>query len=109
MTIEIEQEPDRVPRGLVRSGAAVTIGMIVASVGATLLLGWGGLHQALRIESRPPALLDRDLFAGTTRAERLKRLAEQHLRSYGWVNRAAGIVHVPIDVAIESYLEEKQR
>ncbi len=31
--------------------------------------------------------------------------AEAHLEAYGWVDEEAGIVHVPIDVAIDLYLE----
>ena len=109
MTFEIEQEPDRVPRGLVRSAAVVVIVMIVASVAATLLLGRGGLGEAGRIDSKPPEFLDLELFDEPTQAETNVLVARERLRSYGWVDRSQQIIHVPLDVAIEHYLAETHR
>jgi hypothetical protein len=105
--IPIEQEPDRVPRGLLRvSAVAVAIG-IAASIGATLLLARGSLGEVMRVESRPPARLDARLFGLPTDAELLERRADERLRGYGWVDRGRGIVHVPLDVAIELCLGER--
>jgi hypothetical protein len=105
--IPIEQEPDRVPRGLVRFSAAAVAIAIAASAGATLLLARGSLGEVMRVDSRPPARLDVQLFELGTEAERLSRLADERLRSYGWIDRGRGLVHVPLDVAIELYLEER--
>jgi hypothetical protein len=105
--IPIEQEPDRVPRGVVRISAVVVAAGIAASVGATLLLARGSLGEVLRAPPAPPARIDVRLFGLETEAERQYRLADERLRRYGWVDRGRGLVHVPLDVAIELYLEER--
>ena len=48
-------------------------------------------------------------FARETAAERNMREQRTHLKSYGWVNRERGIVHVPVDVAMRLYLEEQRK
>lgn len=37
--------------------------------------------------------------------ERLQGEKLKHLRSYGWVNKAEGIVHIPIDKAIDDFIK----
>jgi hypothetical protein len=105
--IPIEQEPDRVPRGLVRISAAAVAIAIAASVGAVLLLARGVVGEVVRVDPRPPARIDVQLFDLPTEAERLQRRAEARLQRYGWIDRGRGIVHVPLDVAIELYLQER--
>ena len=103
----IQQEPDRVPRGLVRVSAVAVAVAIAASVGAVLLLGRGGLGEMGRVDSRPPENLDVELFQLEAPGERMRRLGDDRLGRYGWVDRARGLVHVPLDVAIELYLQER--
>jgi len=103
----IEQEPDRVPRGLVRISAAAVAISIAASIGATLLLGRAGLYEARTPESPPSTHLDLRLFDLPTEAEQLWLRADARLQRYGWIDRSRGIVHVPLDVAIELYLGEQ--
>ena len=105
----IEQEHDVVPRGVVRAfGAMIGIG-IVLSVLATLLLGHGSLGEVMRDISTPPAQIETREFPRETDEERAQRLAAERLRGYGWVDRDGGLIHVPIEVALEMYLREVQR
>src|SRR5690606_9996361 len=105
----IDQEPERVPRGLIRWSALVLLIMIVASIGATLLLGRGSLRELSPVRSQIPTRIDRELFLIPTEFEQLQAEAEQQLRSYGWVDRERGVIHVPLEVAIEAYLAEQRR
>ena len=104
--IRIEQEPDRVPRGLIRLSALALAIALIASVGATLYLGRRHLRELTRVESSAPRNIETRPFELPTEAEQLARDAQARLRSYGWVDRDRGLVHVPLDVAIELYLQE---
>lgn len=104
----IEQQPESVPRGLVRRAALVILIGIVLSVLATALLD-RGLGEQQSISTRAPRRIDQEVFSGPTRTERQLRQAAAHLRSYGWIDRERGIIHVPIDVAIDLYLTERAR
>lgn len=108
-TFRIDQEPERVPRGLIRWSALVLLIMIVASIGATLLLGRGALREFSPVRSKIPARIDQELFLIPTESEQLQAEAQQRLQSYGWVDRTRGVIHVPIEVAIEAYLAEQKR
>ena len=47
-------------------------------------------------------------FESNSEAQHLKAQQEARLRSYGWVNRSQGTIHIPIDVAIERYVVRHQ-
>lgn len=104
--IPIDQEPDRVPRRVLAQSAIVIGAGIVASIFATLLLIAPYAGEIVRPSEKVPGPLDTGLFMVPTEGERERQAAEERLRSYGWVDRARGIVHVPIEVAIEQYLGE---
>ena len=107
--IPIDQEPDLVPRNLIRESALVLGIAIAACIGATLLLGGHRLFAHVPVDTAPPARLDTELFQDQTEAERAKVAAAERLKQYGWVDRARGIIHIPIDVAIEQYLARPAR
>jgi hypothetical protein len=46
-------------------------------------------------------LVEQQLFESSNRGERDRAAREERLRSYGWVDRKAGVVHLPIDRAME--------
>jgi hypothetical protein len=46
-------------------------------------------------------LVEQQLFERATRGERDREAHRERLRSYGWVDRKAGVVHLPIDRAME--------
>jgi hypothetical protein len=102
----IEQEPDELPRGLVGRSAVLIAVSIAASVAATVLLTGGRLGETVHVTSKPPARLDIAPFALPTAAELAREAVAARLAAYGWVDRARGTIHVPLDVAIELYLAE---
>jgi hypothetical protein len=102
------QEPDRVPaRRLASIGLA---GLLVFSVGAM----WAtsvqrGATGSVRGDTAPrPALAGKDevgmvyqpRFAGSIAAAKNDE-ARRRLSGAGWVDRDAGVVHVPIERAME--------
>lgn len=106
---EIEQEPDRLPRGLIRIAALVLAFMIVASVIGTELLGPAELGETLHMERRASAQIEAVPFVAPTDSELETRRADAQLRTYGWVDRNRGVIHVPLEVATELYLAEPAR
>ncbi len=104
----VEQEPDQVPRGLVRISAIAIAISVAASVGAVVLLGGRNLGETMRVDSAPPPRIDILPFELETDPERERRAARERLERYGWVDRQRRIIHVPIEVAIESYLAERR-
>ena len=53
-------------------------------------------------------IVDQAPFETTRSAERYRREQLQRLYGYGWVDPQRGIIHVPIDVAIDRFLAEQQ-
>ncbi len=47
-------------------------------------------------------------FSARTDAESQAQAAKLRLRSYGWVARDEGVVHIPIDVAYDVYLRGRR-
>lgn len=104
------QEPDRLPflRLLTVLGLAVMI-MVVLCLWA--LANWRSvLHQRrpdkLRAERSLPAPRERQgveegIFSLTAPALRLRQQQEAHLSGFGWVDRAQGVVQIPINDAID--------
>jgi hypothetical protein len=96
----------------------VVIGVILAVAGAVAVAAWLGaswredlggepysggatLGQPREVEGTPMSLFsDPDPPEATTAADQLS--------SYGWVDEERGIVRVPIDVAIDLYLERAE-
>jgi hypothetical protein len=53
-------------------------------------------------------IVDQTPFETTRGAERYRRRDLDRLNSYGWVDPDKGIIHVPIDRAIDRFLAEQQ-
>ena len=49
------------------------------------------------------------VFALDQRAAQKRLQQMERLRSYGWVDREAGVAHIPIDEAMKMYLAEQQK
>jgi hypothetical protein len=47
-------------------------------------------------------IVDQVPFAGDRRLDRWREARAAHLNSYGWIDRGKGIVHVPIERAMEA-------
>jgi hypothetical protein len=91
---------------------AVAIGMIISAViiYAALGLFFGALqHGAEEAKGPPPPQIDTSQLPPEPRLQaspavdlvRVQATATAQLNSYGWVDRQAGIVHIPIDQAMD--------
>jgi hypothetical protein len=110
------QEPDLVPGPAI---AGIGAGVVMAVIAGVLVAHFLGSCRARQLGTAwlPPAQLPElpsDVNAMETRpftveAQGLGDHArdEAWLRSYGWVDRAAGIAHLPIDTAAGLYLERR--
>lgn len=104
---QVRQEEDRIaPRPIVAVG--------IASLVVFFLASWVTIAY-LRVKQgdRPPlpvapelgqskiALVEQTPFDLVDRGERAREASRRRLESYGWVDRPAGVVHLPIERAME--------
>jgi hypothetical protein len=101
--IDIDQESDLVPARPNRWSAIVFAGAIALSILATFVLV-RRLHAPSESVAARPVQIDATPFVLATEHEHLRAAADRRLDSYGWVDRARGTIHVPLDIAIERYL-----
>jgi hypothetical protein len=104
-------EEDRIASGRV---VAVGIGALVvfllaSAVTVAYLRVRQGEHPPLPV---PPeigrskiGMVEQQPFATAFRGERDRAARLERLRSYGWVDRGAGVAHVPIDRAMDLVLK----
>ena len=52
-------------------------------------------------------MVNQSTFAQDTRAEDLRRSQRERLTTYGWVDRDARLIHVPVEDAMRELLEEE--
>jgi hypothetical protein len=107
---KVEQEEDRVPGPrLTRIGVAAVVVTVVAIVVSTAILGRG---QALlgggpaelakdhgEVAPKAIGMIEQTLLDDPPRGLVKRRAEEQVLGRYGWVDRAHGVAHIPIDRA----------
>lgn len=95
---------------------------VLASVTIVVLLLMGWLFKAfssrhdnlpmplaLLAETQQPPPMPRLQVAPQSELQQLRASEEKQLREYGWVNPAAGIVHIPIERAIALYVDRTTR
>ena len=108
------QEPD-VVRG--RRVGGIAAGVVIATI-VGVLVSWGierytsGDPNRLRTVKRIPgdvSGIETRPFTVEAQGIEGNLRAEAVLSSYGWVDRHAGVVHVPIEVAFDLYLERRGR
>ncbi|MGE0871871.1 MAG: hypothetical protein AB7P03_25160 [Kofleriaceae bacterium] len=102
--IDIHQEPDRVPRRPLMVSFVAVLVAIAACVGVTVLLIGRQLGRLSYDGSMPAAQIDTELYTREAEGEQARRAAHRQLSRWGWIDRRAGTIHVPLDVAIELYL-----
>jgi len=54
-------------------------------------------------------IVDQPPFETIRAAERTRAEQLGHLQSYGWIDRDKGIIHIPIDKAIDQLVAEKEK
>lgn len=98
-------------RSLVKFGAGLSALVVFALVAMWLLFDYLAARPEpgpepspmAREREAPPA--PRLQVAPSTDLDRLRTNEDSALNSYGWVDREAGIVHIPIDKAIDLVAE----
>lgn len=80
----------------------VTCGVVVWALQAFDLRG-GGRSNIERVELVPPA----QPFSAPTQLERQRATERAELDRWSWADRNVGLVRLPIDVAIERYLQQR--
>lgn len=113
----VRQDPDRVPtRSVVIVAVVVVLVTVFASAVPAWILerrGWFRLDAPARLDEAPVApreidVVDQTLLEGGDAVAGSSRSAERaRLERYGWVDRQAGVVHIPIERAMELVVEEE--
>jgi mono/diheme cytochrome c family protein len=100
-----------------KADAIVLTGFSLVSIAAVCLMATScGYRQRDQSATAPPALAETRLPANGGKEgpeieqnwKELDRIAHEHLDGYGWVDRAAGVVHIPIDRAMDLVVAEKK-
>jgi len=105
----------------IASGKVLFIGIFALLVfgGATCWAGRIWRDTRVRLEPNGPiapgaeigkaeiGIVDQAPFETLRAAERTRKDETERLSSYGWVDRDKGVIHVPIDKAIEQLVAEK--
>jgi hypothetical protein len=107
------QEPDHVPGKIVVLvlGGAVLIASLAVAVEALMLAKAeprGRLRSALPRETAAVGSIQQRTFDRRGVGTELKAAQLRHLTSYGWVDRDRGVVHVPIDRAMDLWIERSR-
>jgi hypothetical protein len=100
-------EDDRIPTGAI---VAVGVGaLVIFFLGSFVTLSFLRMKEG----DRPPlpvpqelgqskiGLVEQQLFESASRGRKDLEARRERLGSYGWVDRKAGVVHLPIDRAME--------
>jgi hypothetical protein len=114
---EVHQEEDVVAdRKLAWIGIVVLIVSVVSVGIAALLMGTDqarlGGRPAERVKAEgyvaPPTLglIEQTLIEHEARGTDQRRLEEERLHRYGWVDRPHGVAHIPIDEAMDLVVAE---
>jgi hypothetical protein len=85
--------------------AVVAWGIIVADT-KSLQQQWGVAEEPKEIGRDEIGLVDQVLFDTDRRLEDWTAAKRKQLQTYGWVDRSKGIIHIPIDKAIEQVIAE---
>lgn len=109
----VRAEPDRIATPRLLAIAAITLALFL---GASVATGWGmDWWQRRLLPEGPPALpaevgrlkigvVEQRLFENTRTGEDWTAAERRRLSSYGWVDRQAGIIHIPVEQGMERVL-----
>ena len=66
-----------------------------------------GMPPAAALIGKPEiGIVDTTEFDGDNRLEEWKKVRQQRLNSYGWVDKQKGLIHIPIDKAIDQLVAD---
>ncbi len=107
----LRQEEESLP--VLKVMIVALVAMIVFAL-AVLVTAWGMGHVQQsqwpggptgvnpgQVERLQTGIVKQDLFVLTKRAEQLNAEQLAQLQSYGWISRPHGIIHIPIDQAMQ--------
>jgi hypothetical protein len=89
-------------------GAATVWSARILDRTARTLSPAGPLPVGKEIGKPEIGIVDQTPFETTRGAEKYRREALQRLNSYGWIDPQKGVIHVPIDKAIDQLLSQEQ-
>ncbi|TMB01176.1 MAG: hypothetical protein E6J64_19845 [Deltaproteobacteria bacterium] len=89
-------------------GAATVWSARILDRTARTLSPAGPLPVGKEIGKPEIGIVDQTPFETTRGSEKYRREALQRLNSYGWVDPQKGVIHVPIDKAIDQLLSQEQ-
>jgi len=92
---------------LVVFGAATWWSSRILDRSARTLSPSGPIPVGSEIGKAEIGIVDQTPFETTRGAEHYRRRELQRLNGYGWVDAQKGIIHVPIDIAIDRFLAEQ--
>ena len=93
---------------LIVFGAATVWSARILDRTAKTLSPAGPLPVGTEIGKAEIGIVDQTPFETTRGAAQYRREALQRLNSYGWVDPQRGLIHVPIDKAIDQLLSQEQ-
>jgi hypothetical protein len=106
---EVRREEDVLPRALILRIALVTVTLGLSLCVVAYLILWGreqALRPSMRFPEReavphPVSGVRADLFELARPRPDLKARQRLWLSSYGWVDRGRGLVHIPVERAMD--------
>lgn len=101
------EESEGIHVGRVLAVGAITLVIFSVATGLVwLLTGAGGPGVPAPAELGQPevGIVDQRPFALDARAEQLRQAQRARLEGFGWVDRDAGLIHVPVERAMEQLL-----
>ncbi len=108
----IAQEADTVSVSWLARIALVALAVLIGAVLVPLL--FAPLEQPATAASQPRqapthiGMLEQSSFGGQGRGQRLQQRQRERLEHYGWVDRNAGVAHIPIEAAMALSLERNR-
>ncbi len=114
----VRAEEDHIATGkIVVVGVVALVVFFFASVAATMALAqrraeiWPGGPPPPPSEAGKAkiGIVEQKHFENTTTGEDWLREQRQRLESYGWADRKAGVIHIPVERAMELELERGAR
>jgi hypothetical protein len=107
----VRQNPDVVDRRKITAVTVVSLAVIVVAV----MVSWALLERWRTTPATPPppprpppatiAMLEQSLILDTRRGQVMREEQRAALQRFGWADRDAGVATIPIEIAIDMYIQ----